>query len=218
MTTIERITAADRKIAGKLLAKRLVQHTGSGAVVLGIARGGAIVATSLAEALGLPINVTASRKILNPGSRDTSIGSVTVDDVSLSSKCQDIPRDYISHQLTLIRTGLRKELAEYDSKYKPVSIRYKTVILVDDVSVSGGTLLSCIKSLKKQQPLKIIVAVPFISAKAARLIAEVSDEVIFLRMDYDIKSPQDFYHDFNEVTIADVRNMLVMSTETATVH
>lgn len=208
MNTIEKITAANRTIAGQLLAKRLDPHADSDAVVLGISRGGVVVAASVAEALDLPLNVLVCRKLVHPGNREKSIGAVTLKDVVLSNNCYDIPRDYIGHQIALIRSSLRSEFAQYNGGYNAVSIEQKTVILVDDLSQSGVTLLSSVKSLKKQKPSKIVVAVPFISAKAAFLIGELADEVVFLRMDRTIKSANDYYDSFREVLISDVKNIL----------
>jgi putative phosphoribosyl transferase len=208
MTTTEEITVPNRAMAGSLLAKKLDRYSRSEVIIFGIPRGGVIVAASIAEALGLRLNVLPCRKIVHPGNSERSIGSVSLEDVFLSSDCQDIPRDYIGHQIALLRSGLRSELSEYEEKYYPVSVQDKTIIVVDDLSQSGDTLMACLRSLKKQQPLRIVVAVPFISAKSIRRVEALADEVVFLRMDHVIKSGCDYYIDFDKITVSDVKARL----------
>lgn len=208
MTTNEGMSVSDRQVAGRLLSKKLEQYANSAAIVLGIPRGGVIVASSVAEMLGLPLQVVPCRKLVHPGDSNRSIGSVSLEEVVLGDDCYDIPRDYISHQIVLLRNSLRSELAEYNPDQVPLSIRYKTVIVVDDVSRSGDTILACLRSVKKQKPLKLIVAVPFVSAKAGRLVGEIADEVVFLRMDHEIRSAKDCYHDFPDIGVRDVKKIL----------
>lgn len=116
--------------------------------------------------------------------------------------------DYVSHQIALLRSSLRNEITEYNEHLSPVSLKYKTTIIVDDILISGTTLLACLRNLRKQLPLKLIVAVPFVSARAVRLAAEIADEVIFLRMDREIVNANDYYRNFQEVTVRDVKNLL----------
>jgi putative phosphoribosyl transferase len=208
MNTTEKSTVRNRAMAGSLLAKKLERYAHSADTVLGIPRGGVVVAGSIADALGLPLNVLLCRKIVHPGNSKMNIGSVSLDDVVLSNDCQDIPRDYIGHQIALLRSGLISELSEYNDEYYPASVTYKTIILVDDISNSGDTLMACLRSLKKQQPLKIIVAVPYVSAKSTSLVGELADEVVFLRMDHEIHAARDYYDEFDEITIQDVKDIL----------
>jgi len=57
----------DRQEAGQLLAQELTEYRGQGAVVLGIPRGGIIVARELARQLDADLDIVLSRKLRTPG-------------------------------------------------------------------------------------------------------------------------------------------------------
>lgn len=83
---------ADRSLAGQLLSKKLEQFVSSDAIVVGVPRGGVVVASAVAEALGLPLHVLPCRKLRHPGDSKKAIGSVSLDEVALSDDCHDISR------------------------------------------------------------------------------------------------------------------------------
>ena len=56
----------DRADAGARLAERLVAYRGTNALVLGIPRGGVVVAAELARQLGAELDVIVARKLGSP--------------------------------------------------------------------------------------------------------------------------------------------------------
>lgn len=204
MTTSDGLRVLDRKQAGGLLAFKLQQYANSEALVVGIPRGGVVVAATVAHALNLKLQVIPCRRIKHPADNTKSIGSVSVDEVVINDKTYDIPQDYISHQIALLRNSLRNETQVYCQDSSMTSIRYKTVIVVDDILQSGSTMLACLKSIGKQQPLKLIVAVPFVSAEAARVVGGIADELVFDQMFQEIRSACQYYNEFPEVDEGEV--------------
>lgn len=70
----------DRHEAGRLLAKQLASFAGQeNTLVLGLARGGVVVAYEVAKALSLPLNVVVPRKIGAPGNPELALGSIMED-------------------------------------------------------------------------------------------------------------------------------------------
>jgi putative phosphoribosyl transferase len=208
MKAIEKCKVFDREEAGGLLSAKLQQYKGTDAVVMGIATGGVIVAARTAELLNLPLNVFPCRQIADPVDKNRSIGSVSLDEVVVQGNCHDIPQDYISHQIALLRASLHSEWQKYYSNNPQVPLRYKTVIVVDDIVRSGNSMVACLKSIMKQTPLKIIVAIPIVSAEAARKIGEIADEVIFVQMKHDVQSAKDFYVEYPAVDEHEVKALL----------
>ena len=67
---------ADRAEAGHQLGEALRSHAGSDVVVLGIPRGGVVVAREVADALGAPLDVVIPRKVRAPGNPELGLGAV----------------------------------------------------------------------------------------------------------------------------------------------
>src|SRR4030065_1952868 len=69
----------DRREAGQLLAREMTGYRGKEAVVLGIPRGGIIVAHELGRALEAELDIVLSRKLRTPGQWELAMGSVAED-------------------------------------------------------------------------------------------------------------------------------------------
>src|SRR6478735_3116959 len=67
---------ADRRAAGRALAAHLEPWRGSDAVVLGIARGGVVVAAAVADALGLELDAVVVRKLGAAGHEEFAVGAI----------------------------------------------------------------------------------------------------------------------------------------------
>src|SRR6266536_1463951 len=66
----------DRAAAGERLAEALVGRVRRPALVLGIPRGGVIVAATVARRLGAPLDVVVPRKVGAPGNPELAVGAV----------------------------------------------------------------------------------------------------------------------------------------------
>src|SRR2546422_11410330 len=69
----------DRRDAGRALAARLERYRGEGGLVLGLPRGGVVVAAEVARRLGAELDVVLARKLGSPQSAELAIGAVTAD-------------------------------------------------------------------------------------------------------------------------------------------
>lgn len=69
----------DRQHAGNLLAGKLTSYKGTQALIVGLARGGVVVAHSIAQALFLPLEVLVVKKISSPHNPEFAIGAVVPD-------------------------------------------------------------------------------------------------------------------------------------------
>ena len=67
----------DRREAGKVLARALLEFRGKNVVVLGMPRGGVVVAIEVAEALGTLLDIVVTRKIGAPGEPEFALGAIT---------------------------------------------------------------------------------------------------------------------------------------------
>src|SRR6266542_813365 len=73
----------DRIEAGQRLASALERFRGPDTVILGVPRGGIVVAAQVARALDVPLDVIIARKIGAPGQPELAIGAVVSGDIRL---------------------------------------------------------------------------------------------------------------------------------------
>lgn len=210
MKVIEPHKVTDREQAGVLLGARLMAYHDADSVVVGISKGGVVVGAKVAELLGLQLEALPCRKIADPADRSKSIGSVCLDEVIIQPCSHDLPQDYISHQIALLIHGMQKEWQQYYPLNNPLSLRYKKVIVVDDALRTGDTMVACLKSIKRKNPLHIIAAVPLVSAEGARRIRSLVDEVVFVEMKPEVQSATDFYKHYPDVEEENVKSLLMV--------
>jgi predicted phosphoribosyltransferase len=91
---------------------------------------------------------------------------------------------------------------------KPIDIKDKNVIIVDDGIATGNTLLACISMLRKNNPKKIIVAVPVVPADVVPTFQQKADDFVFLMAPMDFGGVGRFYQDFEQVNDDEVIRML----------
>src|SRR5579863_2993981 len=73
----ETVIFRDRRDAGRQLALKLGHLKGKDVVVLGIPRGGVVVAEEVAKALGATLDIVVTKKIEAPGEPEFALGAVT---------------------------------------------------------------------------------------------------------------------------------------------
>ncbi|MBL7918040.1 MAG: phosphoribosyltransferase domain-containing protein, partial [Bacteroidia bacterium] len=95
---------------------------------------------------------------------------------------------------------------------KHVNIKNKTVILVDDGIATGNTLLASIKTLRKKNPEKIIVAVPLSPKFGSNKIKEAADGFLSLINPEHFDGVGAFYEEFKQVEDEEVVDLLVKAS------
>lgn len=204
------IMIKDRQQAGELLSRRLKAYQNN-AVVVGIPHGGVCVASAIAENLALPLEIMPCRKIKHPADKTKNIGSVSYTEACIHDCPFDVPQDYIYHQMALLRHAISHQQRIYYEDFEAIKLQYKTVILVDDILRSSDTMLACLREIRKQNPLNVIVAVPVVNTEAARLIREEADDLVFLRMENTKDTLHHYYADFPVISDEEVREIFQKS-------
>ena len=191
----------NREAAGKLLADRLRKYKAKvNTLVLGIPRGGIVVAYQVAKKLKLPLDVIVTRKIGHPNQPELAIGAVDADgkiawqENFIKESIKD-PAGLVSKQVQEIKR--RNNL--YRQGKKQLLLKNKTIILVDDGIATGATVLSAINYLKRHQAKKVILAVPVASRESAFDLSKQTDELIILEIPSDFQAVGQFYHQFDSV-------------------
>lgn len=201
----------DREEAGSLLAEKLLEYENTNSIILAIPRGGVPVGYVISQKLNLPLDIILSKKIPHPYNKELAIGAVTMDD-EIVDYYPNISKNYINSEVSRIREVLKKKLNLYVGNDKPLDVKGKNVILVDDGIATGNTVLVSIKSLRKLKPAKIIVAVPVLPYEDLKIFQQEADEFVYIEASNYFRGVGAFYEHFEQVDDDVVVEMLSATT------
>ncbi len=202
----------DRVDAGKKLAKELLGYKESNPVVLAIPRGGVVVGYEVAKELAAPLDIVVPRKISAPYNPELGIGAVAQDGtIIIDSEI----KKYVSFSDEYVQEEAKRQIKEIERRTKAyrrdresISIKNRVVILVDDGLATGVTMRAAIRSIRKQNPKKIVVAVPVGPPGTVKKIKEEADEVISLITFEPFGAVGQFYSDFSQTSDDEVIEIL----------
>jgi putative phosphoribosyl transferase len=204
---------ADRRAAGRALGQRLRATTTPGArlLVLGLPRGGVVVAAEVAATLGAQLDVLVVRKLGLPEQPELAMGAVAavgdhVETVRVASVIASARVDELAFGQVRERevTELRRRQATYRGDRPAAAMSGRDVVLVDDGLATGATLHAAVAAARRQAPRRIVVAVPIGSARACAALARVVDELVCLRSPASFRSVGQGYADFGQTTDEEV--------------
>jgi predicted phosphoribosyltransferase len=207
---------ADRRAAGRALGERLAATlAGRDVVVLGLPRGGVVVAAEVAAALGVPLDVLVVRKLGLPWQPELAMGAIaavgdTVETVRVESVLAVVDVDPAAFEEVRRRelAELRRREAVYRACRPPAVLTGRPVVLVDDGLATGATMRAAVLAVRRQSPLGITVAVPVGSPRACEALAADVDEVLCLLAPRSFRAVGQAYSDFEATTDAEVRSAL----------
>ncbi len=205
----------DRADAGQRLAEQLKEYKEkNNVIVLGLPRGGVVVAAEVAQDLQAPLDVVVVRKIGSAANPEVAIGALMQDGTVLwdkeLAKILDLHSDEVEQIVDQEREELVRRLAQYRHGRGPLKLGNKIVILVDDGLATGMTMRAAIKTVQEQKPLKIIVAVPVASnIQAAQIRGMMGvDDCLCLIEDPTFRSVGQYYNHFAQVNDEEVETLL----------
>ncbi|MFH1259177.1 MAG: phosphoribosyltransferase family protein [Elusimicrobiota bacterium] len=208
----------NRKEAGKLLAAVLRGLPGKDTVVLGIPRGGMVVANEIFRVLNSELDIVLSRKIGAPGNPELAIGAVAEDGkLFLNEELAfhaGADKTYVgiekTRQLTEIKNR-RQLFRQYKAK---VSLKGKTVIVTDDGVATGATMQAALWISRQEEPKKLIAAVPVGAQESVERLADYADELIVLRAPRYLNAIGQFYEHFDQTSDQEVLEILQEAAKT----
>jgi putative phosphoribosyl transferase len=194
----------DRIDAGNLLAERLSEHGYTHAIVLGIPRGGVLLADIVAKKLAADFDIVIPRKLGAPENEELAIGAVMEDGTSYINRyivnALRIPQNYIESE----RQRQAAEITRRSSAYRNPGLSYniagKNVIIVDDGIATGATVIASARWARKYRPSTLTIAVPVAPSQSVEMLEQESDSIIVLHMPHDFGSVGQFYEEFGPVS------------------
>ncbi|WP_163328342.1 phosphoribosyltransferase [Desulfurobacterium thermolithotrophum] len=205
----------DRKEAGELLAQAILRKYDStlkNPVIVAIPRGGVVVAEPIAEILNAPIELVIPRKIGAPFNEEFAIAAVTEDGyVLMNPSVTDeiayrlgISKDYIERKTLEEIEEIKRRKEKYLQGKTKVNLREKDIILVDDGIATGLTVKAAIMSLRRENPRRIILAVPVMPADKVSEFQQLVDDLIVLYAPEFFNAVGQFYQHFPQTTDEEV--------------
>jgi putative phosphoribosyl transferase len=206
----------DRAEAGKKLAKHLKDYAHrEDVLVLALPRGGVPVAFEVANALHAPLDIFLVRKLGVPGQEELAMGAIATGGVRVLNEdvvgYLDIPGEVIDEVAANEERELERRQRLYRGNRPPPDVRARTVILVDDGLATGSTMRAAATALRKQQPARVVVAVPVSAAETCDEFRMEVDEIICAAMPEPFQGVGLWYEDFSQTTDQEVRDLLEKS-------
>ncbi len=202
----------DRQEAGELLARELAEFQGRRVVVLGIPRGGIIVARELARRLQADLDIVLAHKLRTPGQTELAMGSVSEDGRLFLN--EEIVREmgigeaYIQQEKARQMAEIRRRTDLFRRVSPKVPLAGRTVIITDDGVATGATTQAAFWAVRLEKPEKLIAALPVGPEDTISRLAEDVDEMICLRTPPFFAAVGQFYRRFEPVEDEEVLKIL----------
>lgn len=194
----------DRVHAAKLLAKALKSYLGHPeTLVIGIPRGGVVLAAVIAQELKLPLDITCPRKIGAPSNPEFAIGAITETGEGyfnhrIISQLQ-ISKQYIQAMVEKEKAVAMHRLSSFRKGRPQRDVHGKIVILVDDGLATGSTMKAAIISMRSEGAERIVVAIPVSPLDTIDELTKLADDIVCLETPINFMAVGQFYRDFGEV-------------------
>lgn len=206
----------DRAEAGRLLAVELSHYADRQDVgVIGLPRGGVVVAFEVARRLKVSLDILVVRKLGVPGREELAMGAIAAGGVRVINeelvRSLRIPGSVIDAVIASEETELERRERVYRGDHRPWEIKGKTVILIDDGIATGATMLVAIHAVRKQSPACVVVAAPISSPSAYDEFEQEADEMVVLKATEAFCAVAQVYENFSQVTDAEVVHLMELA-------
>ena len=200
---------ANRRDAGVRLGELLGGYAHDpDVIVLGIPRGGVVVAREVARALGAPLDVAVSAKVGAPGNPEDAIGAVAADgEVVINPGAGYSAREVASLSGAAFEK-VHAQLAMWREGRQAPDLAGHTVLLVDDGLATGLTARATLGWLHRQGVAKVVLAVPVAPPDTIAALSGDADEIVAVATPEVFSAVGQFYADFGQTSDAEVREEL----------
>jgi putative phosphoribosyl transferase len=193
----------DRFAAGEILASVIGKYKNDrdAITIIGIARGGVIVADPIAERLDADFDIVVPRKLRSPHNSENAIGAIMHDgsvylDTSTLEIQSNISNEYIDMEKLEQKGEIERRLNMYRPYPREYKIRDRTVILVDDGIATGATMTAAARWVGKQEAKRLIIAAPVAPKQVVERLKNEADQIEVVRNSSEFKAVEQFYQEF----------------------
>jgi len=203
----------NRMEAGEMLAETLRAYADRGdVIVLALPRGGVPVGFAIAERLHVDLDVVVVRKLGVPSHEELAMGAVA------SGGMRVLNRDIVAlagvdeETIDRVVRAETEEIARREARYRrgapPPDLNGRTVILVDDGLATGSTMSVAVQAVRREDPQRIVVAVPVAARESCEELAGYVDEMICLYTPEPFRAVSLWYQAFEQTSDEEVIELL----------
>jgi predicted phosphoribosyltransferase len=193
----------DRTDAALQLAAKLKERRLKDPVVLGIPRGGVVVAAVLAKELKAELDVVLARKLRAPGQQELAIGALGEEGrILLNAHAQEIlqPSEaYLQEEIERQRDEIERRRKLIRALRPAAALSGRSVIVTDDGIATGATMIAALQIARGHKPHELIVAAPVASPERLAEVRRFCDDAVCLLTPDDFFAIGQFYEDFTQV-------------------
>ncbi len=209
----------NREAAGDALADAVLvaapEIVAEGALVLGIPRGGVVVAATVAHRLGLPLDVALARKLGAPSNPELAVGAVAEGGAvwlnhPLLARLR-LDDDWVEEAVARAQAEIARRASRYRQGRKAAPIAGRPVVVVDDGVATGATLASVLQAMQTRQPSRLVCAVPVAPPDSVEMLAGHCDAVVCPLQPVRFDAVGAWYDDFTQTSDGEVVELLAAS-------
>ena len=201
----------NRQDAGRQLAIKLQSLKIKDGLIIGLPRGGVVVADEIARKLDLPLDIIIPRKIGAPFNPELAIGALVEDTVLLNDALIEefgIDATYIRSEIAKEKKEAARRLALFRHGKSPPAFKGRTVIVVDDGIATGATMRASLQYLKSKDAKRLIAAVPVAPPETVKQLQNEGFQVICLYTPASFAAVGQFYEEFPQTQDSEVVKIL----------
>lgn len=200
----------NRLDAGSQLAQKCEHLRNESPVVLGLPRGGVPVAAVVAKFLHAPLDVIVVRKLGLPTQPEVAMGAIgeggaRVLDTRLM-RLANVSEQQLQYVEQHEREVLHQRLSHIRSERERVSLKGRTVIIVDDGLATGATATLACQIARENGAAKVVLAVPVAPKDAINDLP--ADEVITVMTPQPFGAVGMYYREFDATSDTEVLDLL----------
>ncbi|MEZ0325168.1 MAG: phosphoribosyltransferase [Fimbriimonas sp.] len=206
------IRFSNRGDAGRQLASALTHLRQRNPIVLGLVRGGLVLAAEIARELRCEMDVLVARKVGAPHHPEFGIGAVAPGGISVHNQ-QALHRLHLTRaEFEMLAQAefreIERRLNAYRDAGQPLNVKGRTAIIVDDGLATGVTAKAACRYVRSLEPSHLVLAVPVCTRESQADLEQEVDEFVCLAQPEPFYSVGQWYDDFTQVEDQEVLDLL----------
>jgi putative phosphoribosyl transferase len=205
------VVFASREDGGQKLGRLLQERGVRVDLVLGLPRGGIVVAAEVARVLGVPLDALVVRKIGHPLHREFAVGAMAEGGVVVFDEVTLGTNPIIRSELAEVIEEEKERLQSYQNRFHRAAglqLAGRNVLLVDDGLATGATTEAAVLAARRQKAAYITVAAPVASTSGVNRLQRVANDVVVMLIDPEFEAVGRYYRTFTQTTDEEVIQLL----------
>ncbi len=193
----------DRAEAGIRLAEQLAHLKTANPVVVGLPRGGVVVAAEVAEALDAPLDVILVRKLGVRFQPELAMGAIGEGGVRIIDQAMVRTAGLTEIDIQVVeereQANLQRAAETFRGDRPPLDMSGRVVVIVDDGIATGATVAAACEVARQRAVERLVVAAPIGATNAIAKLRILADETVCPASDRFMSISQ-YYVDFSPVS------------------